>query len=386
MDENVRNDKNDVAEKSHKKESSTQADTKKIRICHVISDGKVGGAGVLLCNLLSALDREKFHSAVVVSRHSQLVARLKRTGVRVIEGDFAPDRSLSLRGMLTVRSCLLRERYDVVHTHGAAFGRVAAKSVGTLAVNTRHCDTKMKTSFYNLITDFTVATSQNMFDSMKSIPAQKRLFIPNGSAKQPRLDVNERLQMRHRLGIPSDAVVVGFVGRLEKIKGCDVFLRAAAQANETESLYFVVVGDGSERRELLRLTRELSLSGRVKLCPYTENVWEYMNVFDIGVNSSLGSETCPLAISEMMSLGIPIVASDIPGNAYMLKGPSGVLFKTGDERELCLALQTLARDKEKRQLYSREAVKRYKSEFSLDATVKKYESLYARLCGRFSWL
>ena len=355
---------------------------KKIRVCHVISDYSVGGAGILLCNLLSAIDRERFPSVAFVPRSSELITRLSDVGAQVVVGDFPAERSFSLSGYRELVSFLSHHPCDIVHTHGAAFGRMAAKRVGALAVNTRHCDTKMKTYLYNLVTDFTVATSENMMRSMYKIPAEKRLFIPNGSSCQALLDANKRLQIKQSLGIPFASVVVGFAGRLEKIKGCDVFLRGAALAlSMCDSLYFVIVGDGSEREALHELAVSLGIEKRVIFCGYSDRVWEYMNIFDIGVNSSLGSETSSLAISEMMSMGIAVVASDIAGNSYMLKNSSGVLFPVGDPFLLGMALFELARDEKKRALYGAAAKRRYLGEFSLSRMVERYERLYTRLVG-----
>ena len=353
----------------------------KIRICHVISDAEIGGAGVLLCNLLSSLDRERFSPEVIAPRHSALLPRLRETGVSVYEGDFVGERSLSVRGAREVLRHVRRSRPHIVHTHGAAFGRVAARLTGAIAVNTRHCDTKMKTTLYNSITDFTVATSRAMLEKMRDNHVKNCIFIPNGSAEQKRLNVNERLQIRKRLDLPSDAIVIGFVGRLERVKGCDIFLRGASLCmgeDCAKKLYFVIVGDGREMESLQELSRSLGIDSRVRFCGYSDRAWEYMNIFDVGVNSSVGSETCSLAISEMMSLGIPIVASDIEGNAYMTRG-CGMLFSSGEPYSLASALCRLAEDREERLSLGERCRKRYDEEFSLSSMAKSYSSLYTHL-------
>ncbi len=356
-------------------------ENEKIRICHVISDLKIGGAGVLLCSLLDSLDRERFSLDVIAPRSSELLPRLRQTGAQVVEGDFVGECSFSVKGAYEVWRHIRHTRPDIVHTHGAAFGRIAARLVGATAVNTRHCDTKMKTTLYNSITDFTVATSPAMLGKMCEKHRAKCAFIPNGSAEQKRLNVNERLQIRARLGLPSDAIVAGFVGRLEWIKGCDIFLRGASLCMGKEcakNLYLVIVGDGSEKKRLQGLSHALGIDDRVRLCGYSDRAWEYMNIFDLGVNSSLGSETSSLAISEMMSLGIPIVASDIEGNAYMTEG-CGVSFSVGEPSSLAHALCRLIENESERRALGERCRKRYEDEFSLSSMARSYASLYTSL-------
>ena len=61
-----------------------------IKICHIISDTNIGGAGILLLNLLSGLDRRRFSVSVILPRESLLKKRLlSLSGVTVYEAKIA---------------------------------------------------------------------------------------------------------------------------------------------------------------------------------------------------------------------------------------------------------------------------------------------------------
>ena len=60
-----------------------------------------------------------------------------------------------------------------------------------------------------------------------------------------------------------------------------------------------------------------------------------MNIVDINVNCSVGTETSSLALSEGMSLGIPAVVSDFGGNPYMIEhGVNGLVCECYDSRKM----------------------------------------------------
>ncbi|MBQ1244612.1 MAG: glycosyltransferase, partial [Clostridia bacterium] len=116
---------------------------------------------------------------------------------------------------------------------------------------------------------------------------------------------------------------------------------------------------------------------------HRERVDELLSLFDVLVNCSLGSETSSLAISEAMSLSIPVVASDILGNADMIEnGVSGLLFERGNPSALKDALLTLFYNENLKRSLGRGARERYEREFTVSAMAKKYESLYLSLCGK----
>jgi glycosyltransferase involved in cell wall biosynthesis len=81
----------------------------------------------------------------------------------------------------------------------------------------------------------------------------------------------------------------------------------------------------------------------------------------------------------MLSLGVPVVASDIDGNRYMLKGGAGLLFPCRDARALSDALYSLFCDEARHKRLSREGYASYKAFFCADAMARSYERLYKRI-------
>ena len=108
-----------------------------------------------------------------------------------------------------------------------------------------------------------------------------------------------------------------------------------------------------------------------------------MNISDININCSVGTETSCLALSEGMSLSKPAVASDYGGNPYMIKdGENGFLYPAGDVKKLSLAIARLSSDKELYESMSKSARERFESELNAAAMTEKTYAFYESLLDK----
>ena len=359
-----------------------------IKITHVITDSNIGGAGILLYNLFSEIDRRDFEFKVILPREAALTPLLSSLGIPTFEADITPDRSFFYKDFFVFRRLLSKCPPDILHTHGSFSARLAGRSLSLPhCILTRHCDMpiKMPTFIYNSSADFTVCTSVPLYRHMLSygVPKEKLCFIINGAKACAHISDERKKELRAMFEIPQGSKVIGIVGRLEKIKGQDVFLRAAHEVLRLGyNCIFMLVGEGSERRSLEALTQELGVSSHVRFCGHRQNAGEIMNIFDIAVNCSLGSETSSLAVSEALSLKLPVAASDICGNLHLLKnGDAGLLFKCGDSSSLASCLLSLLENEEKRKKIAKKGFALYSKELTASVMAKKYEALYRELVG-----
>ena len=158
------------------------------------------------------------------------------------------------------------------------------------------------------------------------------------------------------------------------------FLRAAKLICTSGRDYrFLIVGEGSERHSLESLAKRLGVADSVIFTGFCENITEYMSLFDININCSVGTETSSLALSEGMSLGIPAIASDYGGNPYMVRdGVNGFLYPQGNAEELAKKI-LLLEDKKLYEKLSRGARERFESELNARRMTRLTEKLYSLL-------
>jgi glycosyltransferase involved in cell wall biosynthesis len=152
----------------------------------------------------------------------------------------------------------------------------------------------------------------------------------------------------------ASGVSVLFVGRLVPNKGPDLALEALAELRrEGLPVDLTIVGDGPMRPSLERRVRELEVDDAVAFSGFTGDVAERLRAADIFVRPTL-TEGMPLAVLEAMASRVCVVASDVPGNASLIRhGESGLLFSAGDVRGLTDALRRVVLDADQRERLAR---------------------------------
>lgn len=144
--------------------------------------------------------------------------------------------------------------------------------------------------------------------------------------------------------LPRESKQVITVARLIPIKGMSYLIKAMTFIKEAA---LVIIGDGSERRTLERLTLELGLGNNVSFLGWIDHgypFWEYLQRSTVFVLPSL-SEGCPRVLIEAMACGLPIVATRVGGvNEVIVDGVNGFLVPPRDEKALAEAIQKALND------------------------------------------
>ncbi|HKA21099.1 MAG TPA: glycosyltransferase family 4 protein [Blastocatellia bacterium] len=168
-----------------------------------------------------------------------------------------------------------------------------------------------------------------------------------------------------------------FIGRLTRIKGLDVLLRAASGLRNVR---VVVGGDGECRHELERLARELSVNasflGRIN----ASERHVLLSACDVAVIPSRilhdgRTEGTPVVCLEAMAVGRVVIASRVGGLPEVITDKrNGLLFDSEDHQGLREKIQTILEDKDLRRNVEREAP-RSCIEYSWERTSKRYAQL-----------
>ncbi len=363
----------------------------RLKVCQIIPTLEQGGAEKQMSLLAQHLDRERFESHVVVLTHSgPLEQVLRDAGVTVHlvgkRGKLDPTALVRLIGLLK------KIRPDVVHTWlfaGNSYGRVAARRAGVpVVVAGERCVDPWKTWWHHTIDrrllrwTSTIVTNTSAiveFYGQHGIGSQHFSVIPNAVMphKDPALSREEFFQ---RLKLKPRRFVVGAVGRLWAQKGYrDLIWAGELLRVALQDVWFVVVGDGPDRSTLQKYRDQIGAERAVKLVGHRQDAAELMSAFDLLWNGSL-YEGQSNTILEAMARGIPVVASDIPGNRdLVLPEQTGLLFPMGDVDQLTRGTFRLLNDPQLMQSMGAQAQARISQEFSLAKMVSAHESLYTRL-------
>lgn len=169
------------------------------------------------------------------------------------------------------------------------------------------------------------------YRSVLHVPVKRDTIIRLPHVSLPPVSEEEKRGMREELGVSGRKIIL-FVGRLVKVKGVDVLLRAFAQLGRSDAV-LVVVGDGPERQNLEKLALSLGISDRVIFTGWRDDASKLVSIADVFVLPSL-SEGLPQALLEALAHGVPCIVSDIP----QLRGLPVRYFESGSVSSLKSAL------------------------------------------------
>jgi glycosyltransferase involved in cell wall biosynthesis len=183
-------------------------------------------------------------------------------------------------------------------------------------------------------------------------------------------------------GLPAEGRFVLGMGRLTRQKGFDLLLHAFARcAVDHGEWWLLLLGDGEERAELLKLGEQLGLTDRLKLLGRRQQPAGILKRGDLFVLPSR-FEGFPNALLEAMACGLPAVAADCPsGPAGIIRsGENGVLVPVEDVDALAGAMHRLMGDAAERERLGQAGLE-VLERFSLEKIVGQWEELL-RECTR----
>lgn len=365
-----------------------------LRVLEVISDMNIGGAGRLLLNRVKNTDKERFELSVIIPKGSMLLEPLSKENIIVYEIDGGKNKSFEPKSFLSFFKLIKRINPDIINSHGSMNARISAKLLGIkVKIFTRHCDFPTRkllnlvgirglVRFFNGgLSDGAIAVSSSARDNLLSlgINEEKIKVIINGAEEQRLLTKDAKKDLREKMDIGEKDFVVGIFARLEPYKDHITFLKAASVL-KNKNCRFLIVGTGSRELEIKEFAKALDVEGRVSFVGFVDDVSPFMNITDVNVNCSVGTETSSLALSEGMSLGIPAIVSDYSGNTYMVKdNVNGMVFPQKDYFKLAKKIDYLMENKEFYRRLSVNARTRFEEELNAFCMTKKTEAYYLEL-------
>jgi phosphatidylinositol alpha-mannosyltransferase len=319
----------------------------------------VGGVTEHVDGTAAALRARGHHVTVITSAHGRAagdepgVVRVGRNFTLLYNGaDNNITLGLGLMGAL--RRHLADGRYDVVHVHcplSPSLPMLAIRASRQPVVGTFHSVSDSHLAFrlfrpillpYYRRLDCVIAVSEAArADVLQNFPGPITI-VPNG-VDTARFQSGVAPLRRYSAGVPT----ILYVGRFDPRKGLPELIEACGRlADEGLGFRLILVGDGRLRPALTRLA-ERRIPGRVVFegqVPHA-SLPQYYATADVFCSPARGSESFGLVLLEAMAVGVPVVASDIPGYRTVLThGSEGILVPPRDPAALARALGLLLRD------------------------------------------
>jgi glycosyltransferase involved in cell wall biosynthesis len=360
-------------------------------LCLIIPTLDNGGAEKQLCLLATGLDRARFEPHVItLTRDGPRRTMLDQAGVPVVS--IGKRSKFDPTAIFRLTNALSRLRPDIVHTWifaANSYGRLAAlwAKVPVILGGERSVDPWKRWHHFwidrrlagrtaGIITN---SSGVQEFYHRHRIDRDRFFVIPNGVERPAAPRVN-RQEVMLRLGLSPDTILFGSVGRLWPQKGYKDLIWVAEMVQLVHPrAHFAIVGDGPLRKRLEQYCDQLGAAKALRFYGERQDVADLLPHLHVYVNGSL-YEGQSNAILEAMSAGVPVVASDIPGNRdLVIHGQTGFLCGVGDVYAFIQALDRLLKDDELRQRMGAAGQERITEHFSIPTMVARHMDLYERL-------
>lgn len=351
-----------------------------MRILHVITSLRIGGAERLMVDLLPRLRNLGHEVALCVFDGIKTVFyhELENSGIKIYalrEGGSVYDlRNIGALG------CIMKS-YDVVHTHNTA-PQLFAAIAGLICPNVALITTEHNTSNRRRDKWYLKPGDLWMYKQYKNIiciSEQARLNLVNYIGDSSKvctvyngIDLSRFQHAYHFLAQEDGTKVITMVAAFREQKDHKTLIKAFDLLPDNYRLQFV--GDGELRKETECFAKQYSSVDRIAFMGNRNDVAQILSGSDVIVLSSY-YEGLSLSSLEGMACGRPFIASDVDGLHEIVAG-YGILFPQGDFLGLRDALLKVCEDCDYSEKVANKCQQRA-SQYDISIMVEKYNSIYA---------
>jgi len=355
----------------------------------------MGGAPESLFLFCKGLDEEKYEPLVVCSEKNKLTERFERQGIdyEIIRmGMWRKGKNIPLIPISILRLCKLAKSKNVSLIHAnslwdapyAGWTARFLKIPCVVHIRTEYSVEKAKKYFLNLA-DSIITISGSLKKTFKEIPEihKKMTTVYNGIEIES-IEA-KRLEFKKRITAEKKPFTVGYIGRIDPLKGLVDLLGAfklLVQSNENTKLVIIgdITGKSSAFYELLKSTaKTLNIDSKIKFTGYQDNVINSLFEFDLLILPSL-KEGFGRVLIEAMAARVPVIGTDVGGIPEIIdNGNDGFIVPTNNPEYLKEIIIKIMKDGDLRKNISENGFKKVKEKFSLEQNIQKIIDIYDML-------
>lgn len=312
---------------------------------------------------------------------------------------------------LRILFILIKQRsdYDVIHVHGIRyyifialipakiFGKKIIAKMSLVGSDDPFSIKKRPFGFLQLRlishADKIISISSELSHRYRKsqLPIEKLVEISNGvdTEKFRPLSISKKSQLRDKLGLPKDKIIVSFIGIIDYRKGVDLLASAWELVSQNyKNCHLLLVGPKTKEEaevvdeKFVHMVEKRFANARLTNITFTgfvPNVEEYLQTSDIFVLPSR-REGLPNTLLEAMSCGLACIATKLPwGEDIIEHGKDGFLMGRDDSKNLSELICLLTKDSKLRKNIGKNARKKILNDFSANVVASKYELVYKDL-------
>lgn len=330
--------------------------------------------------------RARGHSVVIACQpDSQILEKAKIAGITV-----APIRirkGIGLRPLREAVRIIRAHHVDVVHTHSSpdswTFG-LAARIAGVPVVRSRHLSAPVRgwvsRIAYARLADRVITSGAGIAEMIRAngVKPERVVSIPAGIDVAKFAPVADRRPYRQELNIKDDEFVVGIVAVLRSWKGHQDLIEAVHRLlAEGVPAKLLIVGAGTQERNIRNRIRELGMEDRVVLTGYRQDVPRLIAAMDCVALPSTASEATSQVLPQALAMKVPVIATDIGGLPEVVRDrETGLLVPPHDPAALSEALGWLYRHAAEARAMAERGYAHVHANFTFEGMIDRTEAVY----------
>lgn len=354
-----------------------------MKVLHISRTMGQGGAEKVVYQLCK---KEMGYVPIVASSGGFYVDELKKINVKhyIIPDLEQKNLVMMIKTLFTLLKIVNKEKVDIIHSHhrmAAFYSKVISLIIRRKRIYTAHnvfFDKKLLLRFV-LKNSTIVAVGEGVKNNLVNfykINSKDIVVIYNSIDPVVTGNQNQKLK---KLNL-QDKILIGNIGRLTQQKGIDVFIKAISIVSKNnKNVIGVIIGDGEERENLIKLTKNEGISENICFLGYQSNVLDIIDQLKFVVLSSRW-EGLPLTPLEVFSRKKTIIATNISGNNEIIKhGYNGLLFEKDDIQDLVAKILDIQINDKKLHILENNAYLDFNNNYNFEAFIKKYNDIYIKI-------
>lgn len=370
---------------------------KKVKICFLVSSLCNEGPVNVVYNIIKYINFKKFDVSIITfipEKKTSKIGDFRKLPITIVQ--LAKNRPIGIWKMYKeLKKNVDRIRPEILHSHCPrslylmSFLPKRYKKVYTIHIypglqqlklygNVKGRIVIALNHFFTKRCDLPIGCSESVSEQYKHEKGWDIACVPNGTSMPVwKIDDQERMMLRNEFGLKADMKYFIFIGRFSKEKNPDILVESFGKIKRND-IGLIMLGDGPMWKELNEIKTD-----NVIMPGFTSRVYDYLKASDYYISVS-DVEGLANTILESMSVGLPMLLSDIPSHREVLSNIKNdvvgyIIDNKNSDDIIDKIARILAIDTKKTAQILQDL---YKRKYTAEVMSMKYQKEYMQLLGK----
>lgn len=340
-----------------------------MRICFIEDTPLHGGTQIWVAEAIRYALAQGEEVTLLAPEKSWIIEQVRKTGAQIAPYDWDDVEQKIWTDTLKnceIALCTVHPPRDDFHCVGFAARAIQDADLPTMLIpKTGTIVPAYKREFYqpnegirSSVVTIAKFTQRYLIETYKISEEKVNLIYQGVDVRRFKSSPEMQAKAQKRYPLPTNAApILGCVGSFEERKGQAILLKALSLAKKNlPNIHLLLVGDGVDEGILKKMVKDMDLEQNVSFFPFTKQPELIFERVDMIILPSIAKEGLPNVLLESMSMGTPVIASDLGGiPEVIINGETGILVAPRDINQLKDAILRLWQNPAHRQEMSRNA-------------------------------